>query len=1007
MSYNELITTRSMNGIISIFSEDIQVNNLNANSIITEDIQINNSMLVDNITLSPDEIATLTGINTNETIEERFEDIETELLNVVHKTGNETISGVKNFTTTIQLTSGNLLTTNNSFSPANTTITSAQLSTLKNINTNETIEERFDDIETELLNVVHKTGNESISGTKNFTNTIQLTTGNLLTNNPLFSPANTTITSAQLSTLKNINTSMTIQQQINNVGIDGFMDLPSLQVAPGFKIFTNGLQTPSITNQETSGTVNGFFINNNQLLYTSYSGTFTLNVSLLTGQDSNGKVISVFDTVNNLITISTNTTPKVKIYEFESYKPNDATTEIFVYEDTINLSQNMGFIFNSINDFINIINTNSFFPLYTASIPSSYIQSFQGYINNQKLITPTAITFDNFFEGAGINRPCIVREDNPQETNIYFLDSPNVITDEPIKSSPSGFIQNSRFWLSSSYSLADNNFVEGSTTTVSAGSQIINSNVNNYQYTTAVSNSPSYETREGFVALNNLRIFDTNGILVTSGLYNITDDDGEYGFIGAINVDNSIVLSKGVLTSQGFQSFKAYINSNLDLVCLTNNVGKFSPESTIMRVDALIPNTNTYSISSPNALFSDTFTSTVGYKYDANTLITASSITNSFFFEIPDVVGNQYGSFTSTVNSNLLTVINSDYVTAPSTGTYKCVIVNISTSKYILFGAYDVGVINDFAVNPTLCPYTSCCIIDVPIIPPQVFNGFKIIALEASLTNSTAYINNIDYAIHQGYYLFNTTSTININDVICKNTLNALINGRYISERVGLGIKATRLNGNYVEGGQIPRASNKVWSKFKSDNLITPTNQYTNNTKPIAGNFLICNSPNFIVSMISSVTTVGSNYSIVLNPDVNTGGLATSNDLYLYIAYGTINNGFYTPVDFDIYETTSIRRYTEVKDFYVSRNYQFYNQETNNVYENRTYNEFQNSLTDVYSNNSYNIDTTVLYDLPNSGVNDTFVIENYAQNLSNKTFTDDTTFQQDIDVVDVTSTVGY
>jgi len=46
MSYNELTSTRSMNGIISIFSEDIEVNNLVANSIVTDDLQINNSLLV-------------------------------------------------------------------------------------------------------------------------------------------------------------------------------------------------------------------------------------------------------------------------------------------------------------------------------------------------------------------------------------------------------------------------------------------------------------------------------------------------------------------------------------------------------------------------------------------------------------------------------------------------------------------------------------------------------------------------------------------------------------------------------------------------------------------------------------------------------------------------------------------------------------------------------------------------------------------------------------------------
>ena len=56
MSYNELTSTRSMNGIISIYSEDIRVDNLDAENIETDNIQINNSMTVNNTTLSPIEI---------------------------------------------------------------------------------------------------------------------------------------------------------------------------------------------------------------------------------------------------------------------------------------------------------------------------------------------------------------------------------------------------------------------------------------------------------------------------------------------------------------------------------------------------------------------------------------------------------------------------------------------------------------------------------------------------------------------------------------------------------------------------------------------------------------------------------------------------------------------------------------------------------------------------------------------------------------------------------------
>jgi hypothetical protein len=58
-----------MNGLISIYSEDIEVNTLLANEIITNDLTINNSLLVNNVTIDPNEIAQLTGINTDETIQ--------------------------------------------------------------------------------------------------------------------------------------------------------------------------------------------------------------------------------------------------------------------------------------------------------------------------------------------------------------------------------------------------------------------------------------------------------------------------------------------------------------------------------------------------------------------------------------------------------------------------------------------------------------------------------------------------------------------------------------------------------------------------------------------------------------------------------------------------------------------------------------------------------------------------------------------------------------------------
>jgi hypothetical protein len=914
-----------MNGIIDVFAGSIQCDTIDANTIIVDNETINNSLTVENITLAPVEISQLTGINTDETIQQQIDGIETELTNVVTLDQTQTITGAKTFTNTTTQ-SGVLLLQNN-------------------------------------LNVV-----------------------------------NTSISPTELSYLDGVTSN--IQDQIDSAVVGVTLD--TNQVISGFKTFSNGLQTPFIQNQEDTGTVSGYFINTTQLLYTATTGTYTINVSNLTGVDSNNNIITAFDTLGKLVTINQATTPKPAIYVLESYKPNDATTEIFVIGGTGNLAQYQGVQFDTVSDFIDTINTNSFTLLNAASVTSGFIQSIQGYIKNQQLVTTASITLDNFFEGQGLIRPVIYRDQFPVITNQYLLNSPNAITDEPIKSTPSGFIQNNNFWLRTSYSLADGNFVEGSTTTVPLGSQIISENANSYQYTIAVANSPSYLTRTGFVASSVLRIYDTTGIVLLTGVYNTTDNNGEYGFVNAINANNTIGFIKGVVYPQTFTTLNAYIDSNLNLICLTNNVGKFSPLDTITRVDSVVTQ-DVYNISSPNPIAADIPSKTTkGYKYDANTLILESTVNNEFFFEftnLPVGSSNQKGSFSSDFNTHYCSVINSGYVTPTKSGTFKFVIRPVSGGFHIFWGGYTAVGTNDFVVNATLAPLTSCCRIELPIYNPNfVYNSTQVEALENSLTTSTALISQTSYAIMLNlYYVFENNSGLAVNDILIKNTSNQLINGRNIISQPGVGNCVNVLAQNYIEQVNIPsRASNKNWSKNKTSPIVTATQQYNAQSQPQVGNFVICNNPNFIAGRITSIATVGANYELTISPNPSTGALVTGSDLFIYTAYGTMD--IYRPVDFDVYESTDVTAYTQTQDFYQSKSYKFYNQETNNVFENRTYDEFQNTDSNIFSNNTYTIDTTVQLDLPNSGVQDTFVLENFAQNLSQKTFTDDTAFQADITV---------
>jgi hypothetical protein len=194
-----------MNGIISIFSEDIEVNNLVANSIITDDLQINNSLLVDGVTLTPVEISQLEGIDTDQTIQEQIDEIKTDLTGYVDLTSDQNIAGEKNFTEILELTGDMRVATD-------------------------------------------------------------------------FSPSEVDLLPQELAVLTGIDTSQPLTVTLQQAGVSGLMTLDTDQVATGFKTFQNSIQTSSIFNQDVTGTINGYFIDNQNFIYTTKSGSFTTGV---------------------------------------------------------------------------------------------------------------------------------------------------------------------------------------------------------------------------------------------------------------------------------------------------------------------------------------------------------------------------------------------------------------------------------------------------------------------------------------------------------------------------------------------------------------------------------------------------------------------------------------------------------------------------------------------------------------------------------------------------------
>ena len=106
----------------------------------------------------------------------------------------------------------------------------------------------------------------------------------------------------------------------------------------------------------------------------------------------------------------------------------------------------------------------------------------------------------------------------------------------------------------------------------------------------------------------------------------------------------------------------------------------------------------------------------------------------------------------------------------------------------------------------------------------------------------------------------------------------------------------------------------------------------------------------------------------------------------------------YTPQSIDIYDAIRCDVYEDPIDIYDKVDYGFFNKTTNNIYTPVSYNQYQRGNAYFYSNNVYNAQTSTQIDLPAVAIADTFVVENFAQDLSQKTFTDDTSFQADITV---------
>lgn len=911
MSSNQITSERSMNGIISIYSEDIAVNKLDATEIDVDNLTINNNLQVNNTNISPNEVSQLLGVNTDETIQAQINNITGDLgTNYVDLTSAQTISGAKTFSGTTTLI-GNL-------NVSSTDITPLELSYLDGATSN-------------------------------------------------------------------------LQTQIDNAVVG--VTISTDQVITGFKDFVNGLQTPFINNQETTGSINGYFIDSSNFIYTTKTGVFNVGTSVISGTDCVNQLLTALSTSPNTGSISPATTSrKGEVFTCEYYITD--TNIITVNTNSNQIQVDQGIQFDSISDFVSVINGYEITLLNTTTLTPTPATILSSYIFNGNLITDSNVNGQHFIEGNGLTKPVQI---NDSLTLEYTLTTPNSVTDTPVTSTTQGFNYNDKNWTFLDYSaiIADQDYVTG--TNITLGTRLQNLTADKYDYNISVANDTPYFTDQGFYYSNRVWIYTgSNTIVVDDGIFDITH--GEYAYVSIVQNDNVYTIGKNNFNIQTPTTDVAYINSNLQLVSLVDYTGKFTSENSITSIDSADIVPNVYNISSPNTI---TATSPqivqYAYKYDANTLILENNnnIVGPFFFELPTLPpgSNQYGSYSPTFGK-VNTVINSNYASTATTGS-SAIIITIGSDQLIYFGNSTSSGISKFIVNANLAPYTSVAFTSpLPFSLRFSFNGEEIIGKNGTLTDTTPIINNEDYVVVSvggaNKFIFGTTTQVNLNDITKGLTAQT---GRYITSKVQS--SSTSISGlyeytlNYTQAPSTPKQSGLSWSQAKnSSTIITPNNGFIQ-----IGDFV--NYDNGVWGYITAIQSSGF-FNIELTVGTFAFGALSGNDLAIFDHDGVMS--VYRPQSVDIYDAIRCDVYEDPIDIYDKVDYGFFNKTTNDIYTPVSYNQYQRGNVYFYSNNVYNAQTSTQIDLPAVALTDTFVVEDFAQTLSNKTFSDDTTFQADITV---------
>ena len=493
MSSNETFQTRSMNGIIDVYGENITANNIDAESIDVEFIKIENNLSVSNTNISPLELSYLNLSTSN--IQNQLDNINTNI-------------------------SDNLLTTN----------------TEQTIIADKTIE------------------------------------ANLKVNNINFNPSLTSILPEELSVLKGIDTTQTLQNQLQNAGISNVCTINTDQIITGKKTFTQPVGLPSVEYGNQTGTQNGYMTNNSQFIFSAQTGTFSVNNSVIQGEGINSTIASYIQNPQGTEVFNFNTagTAPAPIKNVDGYLQDGTSYILYNVNNIISPPINQhyqGIQFNSIppsitpyeNDFIRTLNGYRIEMVENISLPVITFYT-TGYVaNSNTFISNDNLEIGGFLEGSGLTAPVQITSRNGVE---YTIQSPNTInTATPINIINGVVYESNRiFYNSSSINPSINNFV--SNNNFGASIDGVNTNINQINILNNTYIQPRDYEKIGYVYDETTLIIDnTDNLQINQFVFETNITNGN-NFITDIT-NNQITLSNATITLPPINLYDGYlINSN-------------------------------------------------------------------------------------------------------------------------------------------------------------------------------------------------------------------------------------------------------------------------------------------------------------------------------------------------------------------------------------------------------------------------------------------------------------